>query len=968
MEYTNEQNKAIHCVDKDLVVTAGAGAGKTRVMVDRIIYILREGYATIDELVAITYTNKAALEIKERLRNEIQRHPQEEILKRAGEKLGISYIGTIHSFCLRLLKENPVEAGLDPQIQVLEEARAGALLKKSIEEAIIEKLDLSSVYNLTAEIGYDKLVREIYGNMTKMRNQGSTASDLDEQGCTEDEKTIIMLICDAERIFDQKKADLGFIDYEDILQRTLRMLKENEDILNYYRKKLKFIMVDEYQDLNFVQDKIIRMLGEGTNLFVVGDKKQSIYGFRGARVELFEKLYKDLKERGSAIDLKHNFRSLNSIIDFVNEGFQNLMAEYEPIIPRRRAVKIPKVTFLLPQLDGRMQERRQAEGKMIAAKILEIMADKNFRIDEDKKDKCRRPSFRDFAVLFRKKTHLKCYEEAFKKLGIPYIVADSGGLMQNPRVKNLLNVFRAIKGKDLISLYGILNGTFGISNDKLAVFVLESGRFPGLDEKISFSHKYQEIADAYKKIIGWKVMSKRLTLYEFALKIVRETGLAEMTEDDEIEDIENLMKFLELCRDYDKIGYRLGEFLEEIEDFGEEYKEANLTQVEDDAVRFVTIHSSKGLEFPIVILADASADIDARFSELVYEPQSGLALKKNKQRWDAIKEALLQREVEEAKRLLYVALTRAQDILVISGEAQDSKKESFQKWIFPGEPGSKFSVERLLPQIPASFLHHDHIKEKRYFAKGGFKETHITIDKIYSVTVLGEYLRCPRRYFLNHVAKIPETIFFENTTSTQILNASERGKIIHEFLEQYAEVKFGEKEIQDYIRVQTQRGISSEDAEFIATCLSNYLKLGIGNLPGKVYTEIPYIYRIDENLALTGIIDRAVIDNAGTVIDFKTNAHITDDLLRSYEFQVKAYALGVNQIFGIPVSRAVLVSLQEGKLYEIDVSKQSLDSCKGIIQDAIMEIQSNGFSAEKYSKSLSCQYCVYKYLICQKYN
>ena len=152
MKYTPEQKKAIETVDKNLVVTAGAGAGKTRVLVDRILYILKRGMADMDEIVAITYTNKAALEIRERLRIEMIKQKDEGDISKNLERLGIAYIGTIHSFCLRLLKENPVEAGIDPDVKILEEYRANAWLKESIRETIINNLENRIVFQLTSEM------------------------------------------------------------------------------------------------------------------------------------------------------------------------------------------------------------------------------------------------------------------------------------------------------------------------------------------------------------------------------------------------------------------------------------------------------------------------------------------------------------------------------------------------------------------------------------------------------------------------------------------------------------------------------------------------------------------------------------------------------------------------------------------------------------------------------------------------
>ncbi|MGB4450477.1 MAG: UvrD-helicase domain-containing protein, partial [Tepidanaerobacteraceae bacterium] len=308
MKYTPEQQKAIVTVDKDLAVTAGAGAGKTRVLVDRIIYILKNGLADIDEIVAITYTNKAALEIRERLRKEMLNQKEDSLFSIKLKKLGIAYIGTIHSFCLRLLMENPVEAGINSDAKILEEYRADAWLRESIEERVLENLDNDYVFQLTSELGFYKLLRELFSTMKTMQNQGIDPTVVEKMAASGEEKAIAELIRQAFNTYQLKKEEQFYLDYEDILQKTFNMLKSKPEVLKAYQEKIKYIMIDEYQDLNFVQDNILRILGEGTNLFVVGDKKQSIYGFRGARVELFEKLKADLESRGQAIALKDNFR------------------------------------------------------------------------------------------------------------------------------------------------------------------------------------------------------------------------------------------------------------------------------------------------------------------------------------------------------------------------------------------------------------------------------------------------------------------------------------------------------------------------------------------------------------------------------------------------------------------------------------------------------------------------------------
>jgi len=195
MEYTPEQQKAIETVDKSLAVTAGAGAGKTRVLVARILYILHHGLADIDELVAITYTNKAALEIRERLRKEMSKQKNDDVFSKNLKRLGIAYIGTIHSFCLRLLKENPVEAGIDPNVKILEEYRANAWLKDSIKEAILEHLENEHVFQLTSELGFNKMVKNLYDTMKTMQNQGIDPSNVEPLAAGDKEKTVVKLIC-----------------------------------------------------------------------------------------------------------------------------------------------------------------------------------------------------------------------------------------------------------------------------------------------------------------------------------------------------------------------------------------------------------------------------------------------------------------------------------------------------------------------------------------------------------------------------------------------------------------------------------------------------------------------------------------------------------------------------------------------------------------------------------------------------
>lgn len=681
MELTPLQKEAIETIDRSLVVTAGAGAGKTKVLVGRMFYILQQGLANIDEIAAITYTKKAALEMKERLRREMKMRKEESNISKNLSRLSTAYIGTIHSFCLRLLKENPVEAAIDPEAEVAKEYQADAWLKESVQEAIIKKLEDERVFELTSEMGFAKLSNELYQNVVKIQNQGASLETLEKTAISEDEKVLVMLIEESLKIYSDKKERRCVLDYEDILEKALYMFEKNPEILKSYQRKFKFILVDEYQDLNFIQDKILRLLGENTNLFVVGDKKQSIYGFRGARVELFEKLKSDLEKTGKSLSLKDNFRSNNQIIEFVNRNFKDIMEDYEYIYYKRKHDG-ENICFLIQENSGSMRERRQIEAKLIAEKIVEMISDDSIRVYDNITHEYRKPSYRDFAVLFRRKTHISCYINEFRARGIPFYIAEAGLLKESYGVKNLLLGLSAIEYKDDINVYGALSRLLNVSDDEIAAYILAGKKLEDIfDEETDSAELTEALAKAFKLFRRWVKMKDRSTIKQLAGQIIKDSKLLDFIISKDIIDAESLFRFLDLCSDYDEDGFTLKEFLEELSNWGLEYQEAVDVSEKEDVVKFITIHSAKGLEFPIVILADSGQGVRLVSDEILFDPEAGIALKKDKEKWDKLKAFLDNKEVEEAKRLLYVALTRAMDYLVISGDIASDKRESFLKWL-----------------------------------------------------------------------------------------------------------------------------------------------------------------------------------------------------------------------------------------------------------------------------------------------
>ncbi|HHX23510.1 MAG TPA: UvrD-helicase domain-containing protein, partial [Thermoanaerobacterales bacterium] len=872
--------------------------------------------------------------------------------------------------CLRILQENPVEANIDPNAKVLEEYRGKAWLKDCIQEAIINNLNNDIVYQLTSEIGFSKLSKELHSIMSKMMNLGLKPDVLSNKTESEEEKTLVWLIHKAYEFYNMRKDEEMFLDYEDILQKTLELLRGNKDILHKYKNKFKYIMIDEYQDLNYVQDAILRLLGEGTNLFVVGDKKQSIYGFRGARVELFEKLKKDLESYGQAINLRDNFRSDQRIISFVNDSFNGLIDKYEPIDAHRCHEDKNNLLILMPESEGLMSQRRQHEAEFIARKILEMMTDETIKIFDKNTKEYRPVTFRDFSVLLRKKTHLQHYINAFKTYNIPYHVANPGSLLESQCVKNLICALRTIEFKENISLYGTLSHLLKVSDETLAQFILDQQELiKGLEEDVDYTGISKNLAQAFKLIQSWCKIKDKSTLRELAGIIVVDTQLLSHAAQKDILETENLFKFLDLCRYYDGLGFSLKDFLKELSEFGEDHHEALDTAEEEDVVKFITIHSSKGLEFPIVILADSGQEISGRTSEILFEPELGIALKKDKDKWETLKNSLARREIEEAKRLLYVALTRARDYLLISGEIKSEKKDSFLKWINPETAAianvSPMVIMREPPQIVTKDISRFLEYRKTQLKKSKFAQENVKIPKYYSVTQLGDFIRCPKRYYLSHEMGIPESTFYKDDRDCRMLWARERGTIVHEIIEIIQRDNIKAKDFTNILDKYDKVFLADEDKAFINRCINNYLESDLYRTGGLIYSELPFIYRLKEKCYITGKVDNLIIEDDGAIVaDFKTNASIRPALMESYCMQVAVYALAINEIYGVPLKKGIIASLFEGRIIEIDISKKSLDEHKKNICEIISTIERNDFRQKPREKS-NCDICGYNEILCR---
>ena len=520
MALTEFQKKAVQKCDTNLLVSAGAGTGKTRVLVERILYLLRTQKALITELLVLTFTEKAANEIKTRLSDELKKAK----LEQPRRNLERAAISTFHSFASRLLREHPIEIGVDPDFRVIETEQTELLKEEALQETI-KKLyaEKNDAFEFLAVYGEETAKSGILKVFTAARHEGKTLLEFflenenkRKEVCAKKETDLIReaqglleklpeidtagwerflenkvwdwdtiadfgewsaaykgkrkegwkewrgilsglaalrkerlavpwrekferMALEFESLYGALKTEKGFLDFDDLQMKAVRLFCGERPILQKlrerYQKQFKFILIDEFQDTNLLQVRFVELLSSGNNLFMVGDYKQSIYGFRGAEPRIFlekERFYQQGKG-GERIPLAESFRSAPALLDFMNGFFRVLWEEdgfpFEPLTSRapQGEAGVP-VEVLVTELkeDEEKERGRMREAKAIAAKIRELHETDGI-------------AYGSMAVLFQAMTMSGIYEDALKSAGVPYFIVAGRGFYEQPEIRDMVS-------------------------------------------------------------------------------------------------------------------------------------------------------------------------------------------------------------------------------------------------------------------------------------------------------------------------------------------------------------------------------------------------------------------------------------------------------------------------------------------------------------------------------------------------
>ena len=647
-----EQQEAVLHVDGPLLILAGAGSGKTRVLTYRIAHLIDEYGVNPWNILAITFTNKAAGEMRERV---------DKIVGYGSESIWVS---TFHSTCVRILRRYIDRLGYDTNFTIYDTED-----QKTVMKSVCQKLQLDS-----------KLYKErmLLNVISHAKDEYISPNEflLEAKGDFRQEK-----IAQAYVEYQKELKKNNALDFDDLLVKTVELFQSCPDVLEYYQNRFRYIMVDEYQDTNTVQFKFISTLArQYRNLCVVGDDDQSIYKFRGANIRNildFEKVFPDAK----VVKLEQNYRSTQNILNAANGVIANNRGRKEKALWTENEQGEP---ILFQQFQNGYEEAEYVSGE-ISKKVRKGEAE-----------------YQDFAVLYRTNAQSRLFEEKFLYANIPYKIVGGVNFYSRKEIKDILAYLKTIdNGKDDLAVRRIINvPKRGIGNVTLAkVQAYADSRDISFFEALEEAGEIPGLGKAALKIQPFVhlIHEMRLSLADMSMQdliqaILDKTGYAEDLKNEDTDEsearLENIDEFINKAVTYEEGAEEpnLSGFLEEVA------LVADIDSVEDgdNRVLLMTLHSAKGLEFPYVYLAGMEDGLFPSYMSIAADDPT--------------------EEIEEERRLCYVGITRAMKELTITcarcrmvrGETQYNNVSRFVREI-PSELLARKSVmprEPKKPEVP----------------------------------------------------------------------------------------------------------------------------------------------------------------------------------------------------------------------------------------------------------------------------
>ena len=604
----SQQLEAVLTTEGPLLILAGAGSGKTNVLVHRIAYLIEECNVSPYHILAITFTNKAANEMRDR------------IIDMIGERGSRIWARTFHSACLQILRFEVEHTDLKENFGIYDTSDQLSIVKRILKQRNIDAdvLKPSSVLN-----GISKIKNKFF-DLNEGLKRVAEAGSLPE------------IVIDVIEEYQATLQENNAIDFDDILCLVVKLFKTHPDILEQYQERFQYIMVDEYQDTNKIQYELIHLLAaKYENICVVGDDDQSIYEWRGADVQNILSFEKD-HENAKIIKLEENYRSTKKILHLANAVIANNETRKEKALWTQNEEGEPIVYY--------EADDDRDEGHFIVRQIKDIMNKSNY-------------SYGDFAVLIRTSSQFRSLEEVFLKNGVPYRIYGGIKFFQRKEIKDILAYLSVLANpNDSVNMKRIINipkrGIGEQTWNKILDFKMEHQPLSLVDvltaPELKTSAKVKNALKSFSEFIeNGRVVASEQEMEPLLNYVIKESGYVNyLYESDPVAadlTMDNIEEFLSIAKEFDlrEMDYEdrnLSGFLEEIA----LYTDLDQSAEGLDSVSLMTMHSSKGLEFPVVFVAGFEENL---FPHIRAKEEKGL---------------------EEERRLCYVAFTRAEDMLFIT--------------------------------------------------------------------------------------------------------------------------------------------------------------------------------------------------------------------------------------------------------------------------------------------------------------
>ncbi len=1014
IKLNKKQKEAVAHSGSPLLVIAGAGTGKTTVITERIKWLIQEQGLKPEEILALTFTEKAANEMEERV----------DVALPMG--FTQTWIMTFHGFCERVLRSDVVQLGLDPGFTILSEAETQMFIKEHLFEFDLDYFRpkgnptkfISGLITHFSRLKDEDVAPNQYLEWVKglkvnelegEENQSSEMIEVDKY----------LELANAYKKYEELKVKHSVMDFADLISNTLKLFRQRPNVLKYYQQKFKHILIDEFQDTNYAQNHLAIMLaGDDKNITAVADDDQSIYRWRGAAVYNvldFEKHFPNTK----TVVLTDNYRSTQKILDHSYKLIQNNnpdRLEIKAKIDKKLVASNPKITNKRSKIKLIWEESVEDEAELVARVIKQQVSEKTkkssrgdgFVHSVEKAGKTSQNEslrFNDFAILVRANDHAQPFARELRRQGVPYQFLGPGRLFKQNEIKDIIAYAQSLVDLDNSqAMYRVLTSPIININGRDIQWLITKTRqlhtslFRGIEEflKSLGQEEPDEIwanhgvsSESINKLTRLMEMMKRhmdripnSSPGEILYFFLEDTGellkMRDPSSAHEARKVENISAFFNKIKAYE-VGHpegKLNDFVEYLNfliDSGESPLASQIDWTENDAVNILTVHSAKGLEFDTVFLVNL---VNQRFPTTNKKDKIPLPEKLVKEPAPEIDP-----HIGEERRLFYVGMTRAKRNLYLTGAKfyhEGSKRPKRLSPFVEEALGRNLGDYKLqaseLKGVELEDKNKQNLKAIESFKPEAPTKQSLPLEEKYKVNYLSysrieSFLTCPLHYKLEYILRIPKL-----PTAPVVF-----GEAVHNALRDVykmllaGQVKRDADEMVklalEYYKMHwTPIGFSSKEHEKERwesglKVIGNFIRQDLKREFELVEIEKPFEFNLVSDLRIGGRIDRIdrLPDGRLEIIDYKTGKVPDARTFKDKKLQLSIYALAMtNEALGGEKLENLLLTfyyLEHGERKSVEHSKEEMKEAKEKILEVREQIEKSDFECNhSYYCTHGCEY------------